>query len=140
MCGEVVAAPLSLQDTVYPILRKKSLHFCENSKKFLKLCTAVRKKYKMKRLRRKTCSDGYPFSLAALASSPKGELFEVAIQFLIAFDTLATGLTACALSVCSLRSHPHSPFCRCATSSPGAGEVFPQRERHAFCRELPQYA
>ena len=54
MCGEVVAAPLSLQDTVYPILRKKSLHFCENSRKFLKLCTAVRKKYKMKRLRRKT--------------------------------------------------------------------------------------
>ena len=53
MCGEVVAAPLSLQDTVYPILRKKSLHFCENSRKFLKLCTAVRKKYKMKRLRRK---------------------------------------------------------------------------------------
>ena len=34
-----------------------------------------------------------------------------------------------ALSVCSLRSHPHSPFCRCATSSPGAGEVFPQTER-----------
>ena len=52
MCGEVVAAPLSLQDTVYPILRKKSLHFCEKSKKFLKLCTAVRKKYKMKRLRK----------------------------------------------------------------------------------------
>ena len=24
---------------------------------------------------------------------------------------------------------PDSPFCRCATSSPGAGEVFPQRER-----------
>ena len=38
MCGEVVAAPLSLQDTVYPILRKKSLHFCEKSKKFMKLC------------------------------------------------------------------------------------------------------
>ncbi len=73
MCGEVVAAPLSLQDTVYPILRKKSLHFCENSRMFLKLCTAVRKKYKMKRLRRKICSDGHPFSLAALASSPKGE-------------------------------------------------------------------
>ena len=53
MCGEVVAAPLSLQDTVYPILRKKSLQFCEKSKKFLKLCTVVRKKYKMKRLRRK---------------------------------------------------------------------------------------
>ena len=53
MCGEVVAAPLSLQDTVYPILRKKSLHFCEKSKKFLKLCTVARKKYKMKRLRRK---------------------------------------------------------------------------------------
>ena len=30
---------------------------------------------------------------------PRGELFEVAILFLIAFDTLATGLTACALSV-----------------------------------------
>ena len=56
MCGEVVAAPLSLQDTVYPILRKKSLHFCEKSKKFLKLCTAVRKKYKTKRLRRRTNS------------------------------------------------------------------------------------
>lgn len=48
MCREVVAAPLSLRDTVYPILSKKSLHFCEKSKKFLKLCTAVRKKYKMK--------------------------------------------------------------------------------------------
>ena len=81
MCGEVVAAPLSLQDTVYPILRKKSLHFCENSRKFLKLCTAVRKKYKMKRLRKKTCSDGYPFSLAALASSPKGAPFEVEVKF-----------------------------------------------------------
>ena len=66
MCGEVVAAPLSLQDTVYPILRKKSLHFCEKSRKFLKLCTAVRKKYKMKRLRRKT----NPLSLAALARFP----------------------------------------------------------------------
>ena len=53
MCGEVVAAPLSLQDTVYPILSKKSLHFCEKSKKFLKLCTAGRKKRKMKRFRRK---------------------------------------------------------------------------------------
>ena len=52
MCGEVVAAPLSLQDTVYPILRKKSLHFCEKSKKFLKLCTAVRKKCKLKCLRK----------------------------------------------------------------------------------------
>ncbi len=26
---------------------------------------------------------------------------------------------------------PDSPFCRCATSSPGAGEVFPQRESQA---------
>ena len=58
MCGEVVAAPLSLQDTVYPILRKKSLHFCEISGKFLKLCTARRKKYKMKRLRSRACSNG----------------------------------------------------------------------------------
>ena len=77
MCGEVVAAPLSLQDTVYPILRKKSLHFCEKSKKFLKLCTALRKKYKMKRLRRKT----NPLSLAALASSPKGTPFVVVGNF-----------------------------------------------------------
>ena len=53
MCREVVAAPLSLQDTVYPILSKKSLHFCEKLKKFLKLCTAVRKKHEMKRLRKK---------------------------------------------------------------------------------------
>ena len=65
MCGEVVAAPLSLQDTVYPILRKKSLHFCKKSKKFLKLCTAVRKKYKMKRLR-----DTYPFFICSACSFP----------------------------------------------------------------------
>ena len=77
MCREVVAAPLSLQDTVYPILRKKSLHFCEKSKKFLKLCTAVRKKYKMKRLRSRACSDGQrarPLRLltAFASTSPKG--------------------------------------------------------------------
>ena len=48
MCGEAVAAPLSLQNTVYPILRKKSLHFCEISRKFLKVCTALRKKYQLK--------------------------------------------------------------------------------------------
>ena len=108
MCGEVVAAPLSLQDTVYPISRKKSLPFCEKSKKFLKLCTAGRKKCKMKRLRRKKhvlmgsvlalsgafapalpkgevdanavsrrrgrgrLRRTHPFSLATLASSPKG--------------------------------------------------------------------
>ena len=77
MCGEVVAAPLSLQDTVYPILRKKSLHFCEKSKKFLKLCTALRKKYKMKRLRRKTelpqsKSDGFASSLWEGASGAPG--------------------------------------------------------------------
>ena len=29
-------------------------------------------------------------------------------------------------SVLPLRVKPHSPFCRCATSSPGAGEVVPQ--------------
>ena len=77
MCGEVVAAPLSLQDTVYPILRKKSLHFCENSRKFLKLCTAVRKKYKMKRLRRKTnplsLGETLTLSGAPAPAPPKGE-------------------------------------------------------------------
>ena len=36
-------------------------------------------------------------------------------------SVLALSVTACAA--------PHSPFCRYATSSPGAGEVFPQRER-----------
>ena len=89
MCGEVVAAPLSLQDTVYPILRKKSLHFCEKSKKFLKLCTAVRKKYKMKRLRRKTelpqsKPDGF-------ASSLREGAFGMAVQF----PAQAQSLRAC---------------------------------------------
>ena len=79
MCGEVVAAPLSLQDTVYPILRKKSLHFCEKSKKFLKLCTAVRKKYKMKRLRRKTeLPQSKPIGFA---SSLWEGAFGMAVQF-----------------------------------------------------------
>ena len=32
-------------------------------------------------------------------SSPKGELFEVEVKFLVAFDTLVTRLTAYALSV-----------------------------------------
>ncbi len=91
MCGEVVAAPLSLQDTVYPILRKKSLHFCEKSKKFLKLCTAVRKKYKMKRLRRKTT----PLSLAALASSPKGEPLGVAVKFPATAEAVPLGKVDC---------------------------------------------
>ena len=84
MCGEVVAAPLSLQDTVYPILRKKSLHFCEKSKKFLKLCTALRKKYKMKRLRRKTelpqsKPDGFASSLGEGAFGIAGK-FAVKLQ------------------------------------------------------------
>ena len=91
MCGEVVAAPLSLQDTVYPILRKKSLHFCEKSKKFLKLCTAVRKKYKMKRLRRKT----NPLSLAALASSPKGAPLGVAVKFPATAKAVPLGKVDC---------------------------------------------
>ena len=75
MCGEVVAAPLSLQDTVYPILRKKSLHFCEKSKKFLKLCTAVRKKYKMKRLRRKKHILAVPLQSRCARQLPQGGAF-----------------------------------------------------------------
>ena len=43
MCKGAVAAPRPLQALVYPILRRMSLPFCENSRKFLKLCTAVRK-------------------------------------------------------------------------------------------------
>ena len=91
MCGEVVAAPLSLQDTVYPILRKKSLHFCEKSKKFLKLCTAVRKKYKMKRLRRKT---------ELPQSKPDGfasSLWEGAFGMAAKFPAQAQSLWACLL-------------------------------------------
>ena len=34
---------------------------------------------------------------------------------------------------------PDSPFCRCATSSPGAGEVFPQRESQEHCQKLSHY-
>ena len=101
MCGEVVAAPLSLQDTVYPILRKKSLHFCEKSKKFLKLCTALRKKYKMKRLRRKTelpqsKPDGFASSLGEGAFGIAGK-FAVKLQ---------------SFRVCSL---PPRGSCRAAT-------------------------
>ena len=91
MCGEVVAAPLSLQDTVYPILRKKSLHFCEKSKKFLKLCTAVRKKYKMKRLRRKT---------ELPQSKPDGfasSLWEGAFGMAVQFPAKPQSLRACPL-------------------------------------------
>ena len=91
MCGEVVAAPLSLQDTVYPILRKKSLHFCEKSKKFLKLCTAVRKKYKMKRLRRKT---------ELPQSKPDGfasSLWEGAFGMVVQFSAQVQSLRVCLL-------------------------------------------
>ena len=76
MCGEVVAAPLSLQDTVYPILRKKSLHFCEKSKKFLKLCTALRKKIQNETFKKKNEPLRLGGSLNPLrrsrASSPEG--------------------------------------------------------------------
>ena len=91
MCGEVVAAPLSLQDTVYPILRKKSLHFCEKSKKFLKLCTAVRKKYKMKRLRRKTeLPQSRPDGFAS-------SLWEGAFGMAVQFPAKPQSLRACPL-------------------------------------------
>ena len=104
MCGEVVAAPLSLQDTVYPILRKKSLHFCEKSKKFLKLCTAVRKKYKMKRLRRKTelpqsKPDGFASSLWEGAFGMMGRV-------LAQVQSRLHGSTP---SVLPLRGNPPSP-------------------------------
>ena len=69
MCRDAVAAPRALQLIVYPIFLKKSLHFCEKSKKFLKLCTALRKKYKMKRLRRKT---ELPQSKPAVLPAPSG--------------------------------------------------------------------
>ena len=41
----------------------------------------------------------YPFSRCAMPAPPKGELFEVEVKFLVAFDTLVTRLTAYALSV-----------------------------------------
>ena len=34
-----------------------------------------------------------------MPAPPRGELFEVEVKFLVAFDTSATRLTACALSV-----------------------------------------
>ena len=50
-------------------------------------------------------------------------------KFLIALETLATRLTVCALSVTFGDRFPLlSPV---VTSSPGAGEVFPQRESQA---------
>ena len=58
---------------------------------------------------------------------PQGDALAVAGTFLLHlnFNGGADGVRPlrhrCAM--------PHSPFCRCATSSPGAGEVFPQRER-----------
>ena len=74
--------------------------------------------------------------IAARCQLPRrGSFFAAAGRFLIAPETLdrANGVRPlrhrCAM--------PHSPFCRCATSSPGAGEVFPQRERQEHCRKLP---
>ena len=64
-----------------------------------------------------------PQSLRAQPLPRKGELFEVAIQFLIAFDTLATGLTACALSV-KAYGFARSPKGR-AKSSAGSFLIMP---------------
>ncbi len=75
MCGEVVAAPLSLQDTVYPILRKKSLHFCEKSKKFLKLCTAVRKKIQNETFEKKKHILAVPLQSRCARQLPQGGAF-----------------------------------------------------------------
>ena len=41
-----------------------------------------------------------------MPAPPRGELFEVEVKFLVALDTLATGLTACALSVTCGDSSP----------------------------------
>ena len=68
---------------------------------------------------------------------PQGDALAVAGTFLLHlnFNGGADGVRPlrhrCAM--------PHSPFCRCATSSPGAGEVFPQRERQEHCRKLSHY-
>ena len=58
-----------------------------------------------------------------MPAPPRGELFEVAIQFLIAFDTLAIGLTACALSV-KAYGFDSSPKGR-AKSTPGSFLIMP---------------
>ena len=47
-----------------------------------------------------------PSSPTAMPPSPRGRLLAVAGKFLVAFDTLVTGLTACALSVTCGDSSP----------------------------------
>ena len=61
-------------------------------------------------------------SLRSQPPSPRGRLLAVAGKFLIAPKTLATGLTACALSV--------KPYRACQLS---------QRESQEHCRKLPRY-
>ena len=68
MCKGAVAAPRPLQALVYPILRRMSLPFCENSRKFLKLCTAVRKNETFEKGKNYSLSQ----NLTVLPAPPKG--------------------------------------------------------------------
>ena len=66
---------------------------------------------------------------------PRGELFEVAGEFLIASEALTTGLTACALSV-KAYGFARFPLLSLRDIFPRPGEVFPQRESQEHCRKL----
>ena len=65
-CGPTVPAKYSIPDF---------------TKKVLETLYRSAKKIQNETFKKKICSDGHPFSLAALASSPKGAPFEVEVKF-----------------------------------------------------------
>ena len=60
----------------------------------------------------------------AVPAPPRGELFKVAGRFLITSETLATGLTACALSVKPCRACQIPPFVAARHLPPERGKSF----------------
>ena len=69
------------------------------------------------------------------ASSLWEGAFGMAVQFLIASDTLATGLTACALSV-KAYGFARFPLLSLRDIFPRPGEVGPQGDAFGLCRKL----
>ena len=76
------------------------------------------RRFSQRRLDTRTLS---VISLCSMPAPPKGELLCAAARLYHSTKRARSLRHRCAM--------PHSPFCRCATSSPGAGEVFPQRKR-----------
>ena len=70
---------------------------------------------------------GLPDSAVRHCQLPRGGSF-LTKRWCIACLSRTLPFSILALSVIAF-AMPHSPFCRCATSSPRPGEVFPQRER-----------